>query len=197
MKRLLSSSPQKLLTYQALSEIRTELGLIRLKVTWSKSRQAAVAAQHAEERRTAIERAEQKRQNERRLQRRMAVVLGIYVILLVLIIAVVPTYFSTAGEVPTSQDPNASIRDEILWLFAFVGGFSDRFFEVVLDRVRLVAGRDELNQSSVRRVIAEINDEIQHEESAVVSPVSDPTGNGSVAALVRYEERPAVKRQPQ
>lgn len=229
IKKLLSSTPQKPLTYAQLAEIRTELGLIRLKVAWKHSKQAAQTSQQAAESQAAYVRLQKKAGDEKKLQQRMFGVLGLYVLLLIAIIFLATTFPPTSGLIPiigipisvllwsslgsmanmlyrfykhhdvedvgqelrwysarplvgmimgiviylvlqagviflsfaTSQSSSGQIKDEILWLFSFIGGFSDRFFEVVIDRVKLVAVREEDEKRTLQELLEELKDGVQ------------------------------------
>jgi len=236
IKKLLSSTPRKSLTYPQLAEIRTELGLIRLKVAWKYSKQAAETSQQAVENRATYERLQTKASNEKRLQKRMFIVLALYVLLLIAIIILATTFGLTSGLIPivgipvsvllwsslgsianmlyrfykhhdvedvelelrwysarplvgmimgiviylvlqagviflsfaTSQSSSGQIKDEILWLFSFIGGFSDRFFEVMIDRVKLVAGREEDEKRTLQELLEQLKDDI-HETTPVAA----------------------------
>jgi hypothetical protein len=236
IKKLLSSTPRKSLTYPQLAEIRTELGLIRLKVAWKYSKQAAETSQQAVENRATYERLQTKASNEKRLQKRMFIVLALYVLLLIAIIILATTFGLTSGLIPivgipvsvllwsslgsianmlyrfykhhdvedvelelrwysarplvgmimgiviylvlqagviflsfaTSQSSSGQIKDEILGLFSFIGGFSDRFFEVMIDRVKLVAGREEDEKRTLQELLEQLKDDI-HETTPVAA----------------------------
>ena len=237
IKKLLSSTPQKPLTYAQLAEIRTELGLIRLKVAWEHSKQAAQTKQQAAESQAAYARLQTKASDEKKLQQRMFVVLALYVLLLIAIIFLATTFHPESGLIPvigipisvllwsslgsianmlyrfykhhdvedveqemrwysarplvgmimgiviylvlqagviflsfaTSQSSGGQIKDEILWLFSFIGGFSDRFFEVVLDRVKLVAAREEDEKRTLQALLEELKDDI-HQTTGKEAP---------------------------
>jgi len=241
--KLLSSTPQKPLKYSQLAKIRAELGLIRLKVAWEQCTQAAEVSQQAAENSAAYQLLQTKTENEKKLQKRMFIVLSLYVLLLIALILLATTYGLTSGPIPivgipisvllwsslgsianmlyrfykhhdvedvelelrwysarplvgmimgiviylvlqagviflsfaTSQSSTGQIKDEILWLFSFIGGFSDRFFEVMIDRVKLVAVRDEDEKRTLQQLLEQLKDDIHQHPPTLAQEAKDLT----------------------
>jgi hypothetical protein len=80
----------------------------------------------------------------------------------------------------TSQSTSAQIKDEILWLFSFIGGFSDRFFEVVIDRVKLVAAKEEDDNRTLQAILQELREDVQPPAVKVAPDTTTELGTAEI-----------------
>lgn len=221
-KRLLASSANKPLTTDQLADIKTELGIMRLKVLWADSQKSATLAQKIREEQFIQEQANQLSIKERALQIRVflffifyiggitaAILFGssiwppnliipwlgipisivfwsaigsltnilykyykkneiinidrelrwIWARPLVGVIMGCVTYLVVAsgliliGAASPQNANNIEIKPEILSLFAFIGSFSDKIFEGVVEKVGLIALSEKNNEEELKNLI--------------------------------------------
>jgi len=226
-KKLLASSKKRPLTTDQLAGIKTELGLIRLKVMWADSQKFAALAQKFREEEFIQEQARKLDIKEKALQIRVLLLfifsiagisyaiiagskvwadntiipwLGIPVSIgfwsiigsltnmlykyykksdtinidrelrwvwarpLVGVIMGAVTYLvAKSGLIligaATPQGVDIQLKPEILWLFAFVGGFSDKIFEGVVEKVGAIATSEKLDDEKYKSLLELLSDQ--------------------------------------
>lgn len=206
-KILLSSSPSAPLSLGQLARIKTDLGIIQLKVMWAESRRSALITQKIEDNQAVQNHLRDISIKENDLQFRVFLLLLLYIsgITLAIVfgkdlwtsnfsipwlgIPISIVFWSAIGSLAnmlykyykrqnlgdiqqelrwvwarpllgiimgaitylvvvsglilvgaaTPQNVSLEIKPEILWLFAFLGSFSDKVFEGVIEKVGLIA----------------------------------------------------------
>ncbi|MBC7877767.1 MAG: hypothetical protein H7Y59_11415 [Anaerolineales bacterium] len=220
-KKLLASTAKKPLPTEQLAHIKTELGLIRLKVMWADSQKSAALAQKFRNEDFIQEQARQLNIKEKALQIRAYIVFLIFIGGITAAIIMGSQIWSTESVIPwlnvpisivfwsaigsaanmlyryykkddainidrelrrawarplvgiimgvvtylvavsgliligaaTPQNINIEIKPEILSLFAFVGSFSDKIFEGVVEKVGLIATSERNDEERLKSMI--------------------------------------------
>jgi len=220
-KKLLASSAKKPLAPDQLANIKTELGLIRLKVMWADSQKSAALAQKFRDEQFIQEQARQLNIKEKALQIRAYSVFFLFIGGIAIAIIFGSKIWSTETTIPwlsvpisivfwsaigsvtnmlykyykkndtinidrelrwawarpfvgvimgvvtylvavsgliligaaSPQNVNIEIKPEILSLFAFVGSFSDKIFEGVVEKIGLIATSEKNDDERLKNMM--------------------------------------------
>lgn len=258
LKRLFQSALDEFQDKTVLTEIQSELGVVRLKVMWADAQRGARLSKKIEEDQKLLNELEKVSKKERQLQIRVFLLLLIYVGAITAIVllggqvltsnTLVPllgipipivlwsalgslanmlyryykqmrvrdveqelkwvwarplvgivmgavTYLViTSGLIVlgavTPQNQSIQLKPELLWLFAFVGGFSDRIFEGIIEKIGLISIPEKMSEESINNLVqayvkSAAQETVKLVEHTVVEPERPEAQPGKPEAVTR------------